>query len=86
MAGDGWFCVCRLPEDKHSGSRQKYPPEGKQNNYITLPVREREHWSLFLLTELEDGDITPDPRTHPSAGCYLHAVADPWGQAGNQNG
>lgn len=41
---------------------------------------------LFLLTELEDGDITPDPGTRPGAGCYLHAVADPRGQTGNQNG
>lgn len=41
---------------------------------------------MFLLTKLEKVDITPDPRTSPSASCYLHTVEDPWGQAGNHNG
>lgn len=40
---------------------------------------------LFLLTKLEEGDIAPDPRTCPGAGCYLHTVADPRGQTGNQH-
>lgn len=40
----------------------------------------------FPPTELEEGDIALDPGTGPGAGCYLHAVADPWGQTGDLHG
>lgn len=40
----------------------------------------------FLLTELEESDITLDSRTCPGAGSHLHTVADPRGQAGYQCG
>lgn len=51
---------------------------------IWPPVREKKR--LFLLTKLEEGDIALDPGTRPGAGCYLHAVAYPWGQTGNEQG
>lgn len=38
----------------------------------------------FLLTELEESDITLDSGTRPGAGRHLHTVADPRGQAGYQ--
>ena len=41
---------------------------------------------LILHTKLEEGDVAFDSRTRPGAGCYLHAVADPRGQTGNQHG
>lgn len=42
--------------------------------------------SLSPLTKLEVGNVTLHPGTGPGAGCYLHAVADPWGQTGNHHG
>lgn len=56
----------------------------KQNNYLTSC--ETEIKRLFLPTKLEEGDVALDSRTRPGAGCYLHAVADPRGQTGNQHG
>lgn len=41
---------------------------------------------MFLLTKFEKVDSTSDPRSGPSASCYLHTVEDPWGQTGNHHG
>lgn len=41
---------------------------------------------LVLLTQLKICDITFDPRTGSSAGCYLNAVANSRSQTGNQHG
>lgn len=46
-------------------------------------ARERGEW--FPLTKLEEGDITLDSGSRPGAGCHLHTVADPRGQAGYQH-
>lgn len=40
----------------------------------------------FLLTQLEESDITLNSGTRPGAGRHLHTVADPRGQAGYQRG
>lgn len=37
------------------------------------------------LTQLEEGDLALHTRTGARAGRHLHAVADPGGEAGDQN-
>lgn len=61
--------------------------EDKGTEVMFLKKEKRgEKQQLFLLTELKESDITLDPWTCTSAGCYLHTVADPRGQTGNQHG